>query len=281
MKERRKGSRVWIVWMILLAFFFLMTTPASAGAGNAGFENGMLLGEMSKNPEAGFSRMDDGTERIGEQLNRTVKLLVAEAEVQLTQQVKRKSVYVKKKAGNPVLVNKENPRPVTYRVSLAELDCGERVSNELETALKRMLSAAEKEDLYIVVASGYRTKKKQIQLMEEEIQKNLWDDMSPEEAKEDALLTVAPPGFSEHETGLAVDLVAAGNQNLDETQEKTDENKWLRNYCAEFGFILRYPRGKEKVTGFSYESWHFRYVGIKAAKEITARKIALEEYLEK
>ena len=103
--------------------------------------------------------------------------------------------------------------------------------------------------------------------------------MGEEEARKDALMTVAPAHYSEHETGLAVDIVSVANQRLDETQEDTAANRWLRENCADYGFILRYPRGKEDVTGFSYESWHFRYVGKAAAKEIMQRGITLEEYL--
>ena len=103
--------------------------------------------------------------------------------------------------------------------------------------------------------------------------------MNEEEAREDALLTVAPAHYSEHETGLAVDIVAVTNQRLDATQENARENIWLQENCYKYGFILRYPKGKEEITGFSYESWHFRYVGKAAAKEIYDKGITLEEYL--
>ena len=88
-----------------------------------------------------------------------------------------------------------------------------------------------------------------------------------------------PPGYSEHSTGLAFDIVALSYQMLNEKQEKTEENKWLQEHCAEYGFILRYPKGKEEITGISYESWHFRYVGTEISKYIMENGLTLEEFL--
>ena len=91
--------------------------------------------------------------------------------------------------------------------------------------------------------------------------------------------SVALPGPGEHATGLALDIVSGDYQNLDEKQANTKENKWLQEHCAEYGFILRYPSGKEDVTGRNYEAWHFRYVGTEAAQEIVKQGITLEEYV--
>lgn len=180
-----------------------------------------------------------------------------------------------------LLVNKESMLPLDYDAEIMSLKNGQQVAVDIYEDLRNMLFTGEEEGLSFLVASGYRTKEKQKQLVEEEVIKNQSYGMSYEEAYNDAILTVAPAGYSEHETGLAVDIVAVTNQRLDDTQEYTAENKWLRENCYKYGFILRYPRGKEEVTGFSYESWHFRYVGKEAAKEITEKGITLEEYLEK
>ncbi len=96
----------------------------------------------------------------------------------------------------------------------------------------------------------------------------------------EALKQVMPPGYSEHETGLALDIVSADYQLLDDNQETTAENIWLRENCWKYGFILRYPADKEDITQISYESWHFRYVGEEAAEYITSNGICLEEYLD-
>lgn len=180
-----------------------------------------------------------------------------------------------------LLVNKSSYLPTDYSVALTTLKNGQQVASVMYEDLRNMLFDGEEEELGLsfLVASGYRSSEKQQQLLEEEIVKNAGAGMNEEEAREDALLTVAPAHYSEHETGLAVDIVAVTNQRLDETQESTPENIWLQENCYKYGFILRYPKGKEEVTGFSYESWHFRYVGKDVAKEIYDRGITLEEYL--
>lgn len=177
-----------------------------------------------------------------------------------------------------ILVNKQNSLPEDYNNELHLLKNGKNVAAVMYEDLRDMLFSAG-DDLIFIVASGYRTKAEQEHLFSEEMEKNRLSGMDTEAAYADAEKSIAPAGFSEHETGLCVDIVAESNQRMDETQEDTPENKWLQEHCAEYGFILRYPKGKEDVTGFMYESWHFRYVGKEAAKEITEAGITLEEYL--
>ena len=104
--------------------------------------------------------------------------------------------------------------------------------------------------------------------------------ISYEKAYEEAGNTVAYPGTSEHQLGLAVDIVAKDYQQLDDKQANTEEAKWLKEHCAEYGFILRYPLDKTEETGIIFEPWHYRYVGKEAAKEIMEQGICLEKYLE-
>ena len=92
---------------------------------------------------------------------------------------------------------------------------------------------------------------------------------------------VARPGTSEHQTGLALDIVAASYQVLDEKQEDTAEQQWLMENSWKYGFILRYPSEKSGITGIGYEPWHYRYVGRAAAAEIHCAGVCLEEYLGK
>ncbi len=99
-------------------------------------------------------------------------------------------------------------------------------------------------------------------------------------AEEKAGTVVAVPGTSEHQLGLAVDLVSSEHVQLDEGAEKTEGYKWLVKNCHKYGFILRYPNGATDITGIIYEPWHFRYVGEEAAAEIMEAGITLEEYLE-
>lgn len=90
---------------------------------------------------------------------------------------------------------------------------------------------------------------------------------------------MVPAGTSEHQLGLAADIVAADYQVLEEEQENTPEQQWLMAHCQEYGFILRYPRDKQGLTGVGYEPWHYRYVGVEAAQEIMSQGLCLEEYL--
>ena len=129
--------------------------------------------------------------------------------------------------------------------------------------------------------SGYRTQEEQEKLFQEEIDGNLAEGYSEEEARELAQQWVAVPGTSEHQLGLAVDLVDANMQDLTSAQESTETQKWLMANSWRYGFIHRYPNGKTDITGIIYEPWHYRYVGKDAAQEIFNRDITLEEYLGK
>lgn len=189
----------------------------------------------------------------------------------------------KQKKGNSllVLVNKDNKMPEDFHLPLVRLKNGKFVAKKMYASLRAMWFDCERKNpgYSIVVSSAYRSHAKQSKLLQEEIQKNERLGMSSKAAKKDALRTVAPPGFSEHQTGLCVDITAKNFQLLNRAQENTPENKWLQKHCKDYGFVLRYPKGRETVTGYSYEPWHFRYVGKKAAKEIARRGITLEEYV--
>ena len=90
---------------------------------------------------------------------------------------------------------------------------------------------------------------------------------------------VAVPGTSEHETGMALDIVSYSYQLLNEQQENTAEQKWFMEHCWEYGFILRYPKDKTEVTGIGYEPWHYRYVGREHAAKLYESGLCLEEYI--
>lgn len=179
-----------------------------------------------------------------------------------------------------ILVNKDNPLPDNYEVELQGAPYGAcNVSAEMYPALKRMLEDGQQEGLQFVVASGYRNAAYQQGLLDEDIRNFMARGMSYEEAYKEATKDTMPAGHSEHSTGLAVDIVSASYQMLNDGLESVPEIQWLQKNCAKYGFILRYPRGKEDITKIVYESWHFRYVGEKAAKEIMERGITLEEYV--
>lgn len=181
-----------------------------------------------------------------------------------------------------ILVNKDHPLEDTYQPDLVKLrDYGVEVDREIYDSLLSMLQDGEKEGLKFWVASGYRSMERQRELLDEDIEALMKKGSSPSEAYEEVVRETMPVGCSEHATGLAVDIVAKDYQILDEKQARTEEIEWLQDHCSRYGFILRYPEDKEDITKVSYESWHFRYVGVTAAKEIMEKGITLEEYLDR
>lgn len=120
----------------------------------------------------------------------------------------------------------------------------------------------------------------QITLYNRQVSQWLNRGYSQAEAEAKAATVVARPGTSEHHVGLAADVLGSGYASLEESFENTPAFAWLKAHCAEYGFILRYPKEKEDITGVIYEPWHYRYVGVEAATEIMRRGITLEEYLE-
>lgn len=179
-----------------------------------------------------------------------------------------------------ILVNENHPVPADYEVDLVEMGNDQTVDKRIYDALQAMLQAAFEDGLEILVASSYRTQRIQTELYNAEVQRCIERGSSRKEAKVLAATAVAYPGASEHQLGIAVDLVGISYQVLDEAQAETPEQQWLMKHCAVYGFILRYPEDKTDITGIQYEPWHYRYVGIEAALEITRLGVCLEEYLE-
>ena len=146
-----------------------------------------------------------------------------------------------------------------------------------------MIADAKKDGVELKIISGFRTFSGQTTLFNNKVNQYINKGYSRDKAKELAAQYVAPPGTSEHLTGLAVDLISPDwynyNSDLNSNFEKTKQFEWLYNNCAKYGFVLRYPKDKESITGYSYEPWHYRYVGVEHAKKIMDQKICLEEYV--
>lgn len=139
--------------------------------------------------------------------------------------------------------------------------------------VQEMFDAARTEDVYPVVREGYRTAEEQQEILDDKIQSYINQGYSQVKAERTAKEWVALPGTSEHQLGIAVDINADKSKCSNE-----DVYAWLAENAYKYGFVLRYPPGKQKITGTSYEPWHYRYVGEEAAKEIYERGICLEEY---
>ncbi len=179
-----------------------------------------------------------------------------------------------------LLVNGDNPLPDDFQVpELTQLQNGHAVDSRAYPALQQMMDDARAAGLSPLICSSYRTQEKQQALFDRQVQKYLAQGCTQEEARQRAARWVAPPGTSEHQSGLAVDIVDISNQNLNEQQENTPVQQWLMAHCADYGFILRYPTDKSSLTGIGYEPWHYRYVGTEAAQEIMGQGLCLEEYL--
>ncbi|WP_227874335.1 M15 family metallopeptidase [Tumebacillus algifaecis] len=141
---------------------------------------------------------------------------------------------------------------------------------EVANALKQMFAASEKEGIYLSVASAYRSHATQTQLFNYYVST---------QGETEARRYSAVPGHSEHETGLAVDVSGRdGACAVEDCFADTKEAKWIAKNAVKFGFIIRYPKGKEAVTGYAYEPWHLRYVGQDLAAAITAKNVTMEEY---
>ena len=180
-----------------------------------------------------------------------------------------------------ILVNKENLLG-EYYVPEDLVEINEPTGSKIDTTYKNKLNkevyahfkdmqaAALEEGYEIFVDSSYR---------EYAYQKRVFDNVALEKGLDHAMKFVAPPGGSEHQTGLAFDVIFRRNGEMIEEQKENDpEIVWLFANCYKYGFILRYPKSKENITGYSYEPWHFRYVGLELAEELHNKNETLEEY---
>lgn len=179
------------------------------------------------------------------------------------------------------LVNFERPISEDWKVDLVQLDHGQSIDRRAYPNLQKMINDARDQGLDPLICSSYRTNAFQKQLFHEQVTAYQNRGLSKKEAEKEAAVWVAVPGTSEHQLGLAVDLVSLSNQNLNHSQENTALQKWLMKNSWKYGFILRYPSDKSSITGIGYEPWHYRYVGKKAAKAIYEQGVCLEEYLQK
>ena len=177
------------------------------------------------------------------------------------------------------LVSAAHPLPEDFEVpELTKLKGGHAIDSRVYPALQQMMDDCRAAGLNPVICSSYRTHDKQEELFRKKVNTLRKQGYSQEEAETEAARWVARPGTSEHETGLAVDIVDKSYQLLDKKQEQTPVQQWLMAHCAEYGFILRYSVEKSDLTGIGYEPWHYRYVGVEAAKAITEQGLCLEEY---
>ena len=238
--------RAGVIAFLIQAFSSLVSDSASSRVDNplSSSENSLKSGEISKTESSQSQRVDPADLVLQEQSS-DWRLL---------------------------LVNPQNPMPEGYTVNVVEYDDVE-MDERICDAYKEMQRDAHENGYTLWISSAYRSVEKQQDLLDAEVSRHMREDgLSEEEALEKALQTMTVPGYSEHNTGLAIDLNGV-------TAIEDEEYEWLCRHAADYGFILRYPQGKEAVTGIQFEAWHFRYVGQEHAQYMVQHDMCLEEYI--
>lgn len=179
-----------------------------------------------------------------------------------------------------LLANAENPLPQDWSIQTEEVQNGYEMDKRAAPAMREMIQAAKEDGVELMLCSAYRSVEKQQQLFDRSQQAYMAQGMSEEKAYAKTATETAIPGTSEHQTGLAADIVTPTYQMLDAGFADTPAGQWLSEHAAEYGFVLRYPQDKQEVTGIIYESWHYRFVGKTHAKLMKESGLCLEEYLQ-
>ena len=179
---------------------------------------------------------------------------------------------------NLILVNKDNPLEADIDCKMKSFD-GFDVDERIYDELDAMFKAAKEDGINLFMSSGFRNYNTQTYLYEKKINYFKRLGYSLDDATKIASMKVTPPLTSEHETGLAADILSYSHNCMDSSFGDCDAGVWLKEHCFEYGFILRYPEGKEDITKIQYEPWHFRYVGKEAAEFIYINDLTLEEFV--
>lgn len=177
------------------------------------------------------------------------------------------------------LVRSDTPLPPSYAPSrLGEIENGEMLDARAVSALRIMIAEARADGYTVYVCSGYRSYETQLAIYQRHIDQYMQQGLTQQQAERQTLLAVNYPGGSEHQLGLAADILESPQQPMEPDIGGSGLMLWLQEHCAEYGFIIRYPGNKTGITGVEYEPWHLRYVGTSAAY-IMANDLCLEEFL--
>lgn len=202
--------------------------------------------------------------------------------LQATAQEGNERQYVTNEESMAVVVNKQRSLPDGYepgdlvepkvKFSFDEPHEKRQMRKEAAEALEKLFAAAESQGVELRAVSGYRSYTRQ---------KSVYDNHVRTKGEAEANRISAVPGTSEHQTGLSIDVSSpsAGNA-LEQSFGDTEEGRWLAEHAPEYGFVIRYPKGREDVTGYVYEPWHIRYVGEELAPDIASSGLTLEEYFD-
>ncbi len=239
-----------------------------------------VLGKDSNNTDSSSSQITQSDEQSSEEESSEQDVTSSEVTVSLPQEMPHD---LDVEFENLTLVNGWNPLPedYDYEGNLTEIPKKyikgslTQIDKDIWPYLQEMLDDARADGIDIGVWSPYRSYATQKWLFEKQVQKQINNGVAKENAEDVAATIVARPGTSEHNTGLALDINCA-NHSFKETKAY----KWLQENAKNYGFIMRYAEDKQEKTGVIYESWHWRFVGVKAAYEINDLGMCLEEYVE-
>lgn len=203
---------------------------------------------------------------------------VKETEPVQVSSAKYGEILVDQNSWELILVNDIHPLSPRFKPELVEVQPGQSVDGRIVGDLKDMMAAAEGEGYQLHIYSAFRDLKRQQSLFNDCLKRLQEEGMDYQQAFYESKARIALPGTSEHQTGLAVDIASKAYSYLDEDRGKQKETVWLAENCYRFGFVLRYPKDKENITGIRYEPEHFRYVGKTVAKFLTENDLVLEEF---
>ncbi|WP_249435810.1 M15 family metallopeptidase [Paenibacillus sp. Marseille-Q4541] len=282
-------------WTIVLLSTLLLGSVLLTGCeeGGQGQKEGQNLnspstGDTSQEvtPEApteGTGNTSDGSE-IGEGDTEVDSIMAMRAQNSLQSNVEKQgdlSVVTNAEAMT-VIVNKQRSLPEGYEPSdLVEPNVPfsfdgphekRHLRKEAAGALEQLFAAAENDGIELRAVSGYRSYQRQVSVYNSSVERN---------GEEYAARVSAKPGYSEHQTGLSIDVSSPSVGNvIEEVFGDSEEGKWLKEHAPEYGFVIRYPEGREETTGYVYEPWHIRYVGKELAPDIAESGLTLEEYFD-
>lgn len=185
-----------------------------------------------------------------------------------------------KNAWNLLLINKQHPVPDDYTFTLGTIKGNMKCDERIIEPLAQMFKAAADDGINLEVRSPYRDISRQEYLFDRKMKNYINKGYSYIDAYKESAEVVTVPGASEHQIGISLDITSDTYSQLNEGFEDTDAGKWLKDNSYKYGFILRYPKGKEDITGIIYEPWHFRYVGVEAATVMYEQGLTLEEFVD-
>ena len=263
-------------WMIVLALFALLL--------GVGIQIGLGLERDVRTTAQGRAIAAELTAEIRQAAEEREQALYLDTAALAALPAEKAAAYEDLHLELLLLVNPWNPVPEDYTVEVipvGEWQIGEdqSIATLCDDALLRMIADCQEAGYRPYICSSYRTQAMQEALFYNKLVRVLSMGYSWDDAPDIAAQSVALPGTSEHQLGLAADIIDSEYTYLDEGQERTGTQHWLMENSWRYGFILRYPNGTTDITGIIYEPWHYRYVGERFAKDIYEKGVTLEEYV--